>query len=76
MDAAHDKNLDATTVATSVVYPYIDDAASAVPTVFYQQKISDYSNRLKREQEIREHLENKIRKLRSEVHGKFSHGAS
>jgi len=36
MDAAQDKNLDATTVATSVVYPYIDDAASAVPTVFYQ----------------------------------------
>ncbi len=49
MYAHGDKNLDATTVATSVVYPQIEEGASAVPTAFYQQKINDYSKRLKKE---------------------------
>lgn len=54
MDAAvYDANLEASTVATSAVYPYLEDAGSAVPTVFYAQKINDYSKRLKKEQELR-----------------------
>lgn len=36
MDFARDNNLDATTVATSAVYPQIEEGASAVPTTFYQ----------------------------------------
>lgn len=36
MDLVQDRNLDATTVATSAVYPYIEEGASAVPTAFYQ----------------------------------------
>lgn len=36
MDAAvYDTNLEASTVATSAVYPYLDEAGSAVPTAFY-----------------------------------------
>lgn len=72
MDAAHDRNLDATTVATSIVYPNIEEAGSQVPTTFYAQKINDYSKRLRKEQEIREHLENKIKRLRREVGDKYS----
>ena len=72
MDAALYDNLEATTVATSAVYPYFDDAGSSIPTAFYSQKIHDYSKRLKKEQEMREHLESKIKKLRREVGDKFS----
>ena len=73
MDAAvYDANLEASTVATSAVYPYLEDAGSAVPTVFYAQKINDYSKRLKKEQELRQHLESKIKKLRREVGDKYS----
>ena len=72
MDAAIYDNLEATTVATSAVYPYLDDAGSSIPTAFYSQKIHDYSKRLKKEQEMREHLESKIKKLRREVGDKFS----
>ena len=36
MDVAKDNNLDATTVATSAVYPHIEEGSSAVPTAFYQ----------------------------------------
>ena len=72
MDAAVYDNFEATTVATSAVYPYLDDAGSSIPTAFYAQKISDYSRRLKKEQEMREHLETKIKKLRREVGDKFS----
>lgn len=76
MDAMHDKNLDATTVATSVVYPAIDDAGSSVPTAFYAAKISDYSKRLRKEQAMREHLESKIKRLRREVGDKDGLGHS
>jgi len=41
-----DADLDTTSVATSAVYPMIEDAGSSVPTAFYTQKISDYSKRL------------------------------
>lgn len=47
MDTGLDQNYEATTVATSAVYPNIDDAGSQVPTLFYAQKISDYSRKLK-----------------------------
>lgn len=57
MDAGMDSNFEATTVATSAVYPNIEEASSQVPTSFYAQKINDYSKRLKKEQEMREQLE-------------------
>ena len=56
---------EAMTVATSAVDGL--SKCSAVPTAFYARKISDYTKRLMREQEIREHLENKIKRLRRQV---------
>lgn len=56
---------EAMTVATSAVDNL--SKCSAVPTAFYARKISDYTKRLMREQEIREQLENKIRRLRRQV---------
>lgn len=60
-----DVNPEAMTVATSAV----DDLSkcSAIPTAFYARKISDYTKRLMHEQEMREHLEGKIRRLRRQV---------
>ena len=65
MTPNHHDAADANTVATSQV----DDMSkcSAIPTAFYANKISDYTRRLEREAEIREHLENKIRRLRRQV---------
>ena len=62
---AVDVNPEAMTVATSAV----DDLSkcSAIPTAFYARKISDYTKKLMKEQEMREHLENKIRRLRRQV---------
>ena len=47
----------------------VDDLSkcSAIPTAFYARKISDYTKKLMKEQEMREHLENKIRRLRRQV---------
>jgi hypothetical protein len=56
---------EAMTVATSAVDGL--SKCSAVPTAFYARKISDYTKRLMREQEIREHLEHKIENLRKQV---------
>lgn len=57
-----DVNQEAMTVATSAVDGL--SKCSAVPTAFYARKINDYTQRLMREQVIREHLENKIENLR------------
>ena len=64
-DGQLDVNPEAMTVATSAV----DDLSkcSAIPTAFYARKISDYTKRLMEEQEMREHLEGKIRRLRRQV---------
>lgn len=64
-DPTLDVNPEAMTVATSAV----DDLSkcSAIPTAFYARKISDYTKKLMKEQEMREHLENKIRRLRRQV---------
>lgn len=67
-----DVDLEATTVATSAVYPMVDEAGSQIPTVFYSKKISDYSKKLKREQQIRELLEHKVKRLRKEVNNKYA----
>lgn len=64
-DPAADVNPEAVTVATSAVDEL--SKCSAVPTAFYARKISDYTKKLMREQEIREHLESKIRRLRRQV---------
>ena len=56
---------EAMTVATSAVDGL--SKCSAVPTAFYARKISDYTKRLMKEQELREHLENKIKRLRRQV---------
>lgn len=69
---SRDVDYEATTVATSAVYPMIEENGSQVPTVFYSKKISDYSKKLKREQQIRELLEKKVRRLRREVSDKFA----
>lgn len=58
-------NPEAMTVATSAVDGL--SKCSAIPTAFYARKINDYTQRLMREQEIREHLENKIENLRKQV---------
>merc|ERR1719331_1010063 len=64
-DPVADVNPEAVTVATSAVDEL--SKCSAVPTAFYARKISDYTKKLVREQEIREHLESKIRRLRRQV---------
>ena len=67
-----DNDFEATTVATSVVYPMVEEAGSQIPTVFYSKKINDYSKKLKREQQIRELLEHKVKRLRREVNNKYA----
>lgn len=61
----YDADAEAATVATSAVDNL--SKCSAIPTAFYARKISDYTKRLMKEQEMREHLENKIRRLRRQV---------
>ena len=58
-------NAEAMTVATSAVDNL--SKCSAVPTAFYARKISDYTRRLMKEQELRQQLENKIKRLRRQV---------
>lgn len=66
-DPHRDRELspEAMTVATSAVDGL--SKCSAIPTAFYARKISDYTKRLEKEQELREHLESKISRLRRQV---------
>ena len=64
-ETAGEVSAEAMTVATSAVDNL--SKCSAIPTAFYARKISDYTKKLMREQEIREHLENKIKRLRRQV---------
>lgn len=64
-DPHRDLSPEAMTVATSAVDNL--SKCSAIPTAFYARKISDYTKRLEKEQELREHLETKISRLRRQV---------
>lgn len=48
-EPARESDPETTTVATSAIYPMIEEAGTSLPTAFYSKKVSDYSKRLQKE---------------------------